>query len=647
MADVASILTYFKDIKTHGSSVRLNIYGKNTALLSRSIGDVLTGLSYGIQGSGTAVDEPIQKTSLEFSLIDAPELNSLKEACGGWDVFYTPDATAFKVELLIDGTVRWTGFITPDSWEEDLSWRAPVTITARDNWGRLQDFMFDHAGDVDHLISVSDLLMAAAQKAEIAMDVEINEDAVWPMCNATPIYEHMVNVLAFKDKTWWDALYDTLGSLGLVLTYEDNNRFVLSPLRARVAKAESKEFKFVASGHRSLSPAVKEIVERQTFDFSEDMINAPELTIADFDGGNTYPFTTQPYGTIEQTAPVFSLRSGGFWQQGASGYYSLLCQFNYLPRQNDDEVRLKDGKTLFLACNPGTAADYATAQTKMRGVFCKLNMTKMRAALSFRAGAPVRMYEDNTGTAPFDDALSVPAIQSIYMRIAYTTSRGAVRCYNGTKWVTGNAPVTLTTPSSEGAKYEYEFIIPSADVDEPGVLRIEFFCGKYIIRGEYTDSGKGMYMPITDLKMTGVWATEAENKVTTVYDEKNNVILERNPAIGCLNFDTTSPNEVINGIYSPATGRPASRAWRMNDEDSATYQLPVLVHKELLAYYSKANNVLTGEMIVDDLKGLPSFDCLWQWRGADHLLMAGRVNLLSGTMEGAELREFVRYEDLW
>jgi hypothetical protein len=55
----------------------------------------------------------------------------------------------------------------------------------------------------------------------------------------------------------------------------------------------------------------------------------------------------------------------------------------------------------------------------------------------------------------------------------------------------------------------------------------------------------------------------------------------------------------------------------------------VLLHKELLCYHSKPNNVLTGEMIVDDLKGLPSFDCVWMWRGKEHLLMAGRVNLVS------------------
>lgn len=651
MAELAHRLAYCKEIVTHGSAVRLNIYQKTTLYpIAQEIGDVLVSFSYGIQGSGEAVDEPIQKTSLEFSLADAPERNTQKERWGGWETFYTPDATGYKVELVIDGTVRWTGYITPDAWEEDLSWHAPVTITARDNWGRLQDFMFDLPGDEDHLISVADLLTAAAEKAEVAMEVVVNEDVAWPLCDGFPLYQHMINVRAFKDRTWWDALYDTLGSLGLVLTYEDNNRFVLAPLRSRVAKGEGKEFKFVASGHRSLAPAVREIVETQTYEFSEDMINAPELTIADFDAGSTYPFTTQPYGVTEKAMPVFSLRSGGFWKQGTTGsYYSLFCQFNYTPRDNDDKVRLTDGKTLFIACNPGTAADYSTAQNKMRGVYCELNMTKMRAELSFRVGAPVRLYgsDYNTGTAPYSAEVTSPAIASIHARIVYTPAIGSALCFNGSAWVTGNAPCTITPPTGEGAAYEAGFVIPSADIDVPGVLHIEFLCGKYIIRGEYTDAGSGMYMPITELKMTSVWATEAENKVTTKYDERNNVILERQPAIGCLNFDSTSPNQVINGVYSPTLGRPASREWRMSDEDDTTYQLPVLLHKQLLAYHSRANNVLTGEMIVDNLKALPSFDCLWQWRGKEHLLMAGRVNLVRGTMEGAELREFVRYEDMW
>ena len=650
MADTYNLYEY-KEIAAKWGTARLNIYKKQVGPIkpyATKIGDVLTALNFGIQGADEAVDSPIQKTSLDFALVDAPERNTANEAWGGWESFFTSDATAFKVELVVNDVVRWTGFITPDSWEEDLSYHAPVSIIARDNWGRLNDFKFDHEGNADNLISVADLLFAAKEKAGVVMNVEIDTDAEWPECNGVALYEHFVNVRAFEDRTWWDALSDTLGSLGMVLQYEDNNLFKLRPLRARVNKDTTKDFVFVASGHRSLAPAVKEIVEKQTYEFSEDMINAPELTIADFASGATYPFTTQPYGTTEKIMPVFALKSGGFWKQSTGTYRNLLCQFNYSPRDNDAAVRLKDSKALFLACNPGTAADYSTAQTKMQGVYCDLNMTRMRAQISFKAGAPVRLYGEryDTGTAPYSEQYTCPAVSSVYMRVVYTPVSGTPKYFNGTKWVTGNAPGTLTPPTSEGVVYEYEFVIPPADIDQPGVLHIEFFCGKYVILGDYeaTDpTGYGMYMPIVDLKMTPAWDTEAENKVTTKYNESNNIIIERNPAIGCLNFDTMSPQEVLNGVYAPETGCPAARVWKWSDGDLET-QLPVLIHQQLLAYNSKPNNVLTGTMIAD---GLPSFDCLWNWRGKAHLLLSGRVNLITGQMDGAMLREFINYEDLF
>jgi hypothetical protein len=223
--------------------------------------------------------------------------------------------------------------------------------------------------------------------------------------------------------------------------------------------------------------------------------------------------------------------------------------------------------------------------------------------------------------------------------------------WNGTAWTSDSVNyATISAPTSEEAPYTCDFEIPSADIDEPGVLRIEFLCGKYIIRGEYeqVESGHGMYMPICDLVLAPVWEVEAENKVTTIYNERNNVKLSRRPKIGCLNFDTVSPQEVKNGIYAPVVGRPAAREWRWtDDQDTTTYQLPVLLHKQLLAFHHKPNNVLTGSLVVNGLRSLPTFDSLWIWRGERHLLVAGRINLLNGQVEGAELREFVTYNALW
>ena len=661
MADYG--LRYYKTFESHGSEVTLNIYEKITPPLYprvTRIGRVLTALSYGIQSRETSVDEPIQKTSLTFGLVDAPERNTANERWGNWEEFFTSDATGYKVELIVDGAVRWTGYITPDSWEEDLSYHAPITVTARDNWGRLQEFDFDATGDEDGLITVWDLVQQAAAKCELAMAVQLNDETAWPICEGVALHGHLLNVKAFEDMTWWDALHETLASLGLCLTYEDNNTFVLAPLRARVLKGykympdvPKKEVRFVHAGHRSLAPAVREISETQEFSFSADSFNAPGLSIQDFDAGSTYPFTSQPYGVTEKMMPVFSLKPGGFWKQGGSGYYSAFCQFNYIPRDNDDAVRLTDGKTLFIAANPGTAANYATAPNSMRGVYCTTLMTAMRAELSFKTGEPVRLYGEDyrTGTPEYSEQYTSPAFGRVVASFSFTTMEDQLHYFNGTEWVQGTAAalINLTPATGADASSTYEFTIPSADIDEPGILRIEFRCGVYVIRGEWeqVEDGQGMYMPIKDLVLTSTRESKSENKVTTIYNEGNNVKLTRNPQIGCVNFETFSPQQVLNAVYTPNTARTASREWRWSDDDAKTYQLPVLLHKQLLAYHSKPNSVLTGALVVDSLRSLPSFGGLWLWKGKEHLLMAGRVNLLNGQMEGAELREFVRYGDMW
>jgi hypothetical protein len=55
--------------------------------------------------------------------------------------------------------------------------------------------------------------------------------------------------------------------------------------------------------------------------------------------------------------------------------------------------------------------------------------------------------------------------------------------------------------------------------------------------------------------------------------------------------------------------------------------------------------VLTGELVLED--DVPDFRSLWRWGGKDHLLMSGTLNVLTGRMESAVLREFTRYDHMW
>ena len=79
-----------------------------------------------------------------------------------------------------------------------------------------------------------------------------------------------------------------------------------------------------------------------------------------------------------------------------------------------------------------------------------------------------------------------------------------------------------------------------------------------------------------------------------------------------------------------------------NDSD-APNPLPVLIHQQLLAYYSKPNNVLTGELATDN----PLFNALYEWNGKKHLLTSGALNVITGRMENVVLREFTRYDHMW
>lgn len=653
-------LKYTKTL-THkgGQIITLRIYEKydTTAPTQMTIGSVVVGLDYGIQGRESSVDTAIQKTSLTLSLIDAPERNTSSEKWGGWEEFYTPDATKYMVRLLVDGVLQWSGFITPDSYDEDLSYHAPVTITARDNWGRLNDFTFDAEGE-NGLITVSDLITAAVEKAGVDMAVSINNNAVWPLCDGIALYDHYVNVKAFDGDTWWTALEDTLSSLGMVITYEGNGKFLISPLRARMLKGEAEyssvaktSFVFEHPGHRSLSPACREIVEKQEYEFSRDMMNIRELRMSDFVAGSSYPFTTQPYGTAQATMPVYALSSSSPWKNGSGTYYSILNQFGYTAISGDDAVRLSDARTLFLAANPGTASDYATAPNKMRGAYCDIPMTKMMADIHFHIGEAVRLYNNktNTGSAVYDESYTSPAIARVVAMMSYTTVSGITYYWSGSAWQSGAGQFVDLKPESDDAVFTADIMIPAANINEPGTLRIHFRCGVYIIRGEYTQAheGEGMYMPITDIRLISTREVYARHKVTTKYVDTNNVIIQRSPKIGAVNFDTSSPYQVLNGVYSPSVGHPASREWYWPDNQSSKHQLPVLIHTQILPYHARPMNVLTGTVIKDSLNTLPTFSELWEYKGREYMLLSGRVDLLSGRLVNAELREFILYENMW
>ena len=168
---MAYALRYYKEL-THadGTVIRLEIHKKDSTASSVEIGAVLQGLSLEIQGQQDEIDAPIVKTSLEMVFVDAPDLEEERK-CGYWEEFYTSSATEYKVMLIKDEVIEWTGYGTPDSFSESLQYRGSVTIIARDNLGALQDFEYDAIGDETGLITLHQVLDIALQRISFPMQI--------------------------------------------------------------------------------------------------------------------------------------------------------------------------------------------------------------------------------------------------------------------------------------------------------------------------------------------------------------------------------------------------------------------------------------------------------------------------------------------
>jgi hypothetical protein len=187
----------------------------------------------------------------------------------------------------------------------------------------------------------------------------------------------------------------------------------------------------------------------------------------------------------------------------------------------------------------------------------------------------------------------------------------------------------------------------SAIGGEENVGTMDFFIHKieYMQLG-YAAGLTGLYACVQELSI-GIPKTASlmeSNTIKTIYNENNNVILKRDPELAPAHDAVFTPSVIKNGIFAGYSWSKKFPAKEWVTPEGYTAQLPVHIHKQLLCYYSKPNNLINGTIVNSGTMGL---SCNWLWRGKEHILMSGSLNLLNGHMEGAVLREFTRYEDMW
>jgi hypothetical protein len=323
-------LKYTQWVGQGGSRVLIRVYVKDWTGASYGMAHI-TGASLQIVGGQSDILAPVIKTAFSFSLVDAWDegstaadgtecVNAMNEKCGRWEEFFTPDATKFRVEVAAAApggmpAVIWTGFVTPDSWSENLIYHGSVTITARDMLGALQDAEFNLTGRV----SVLDIVQGALSACACPMGLSYTAGHFLAHESGVSLLRHNIGALTFSGDTWMTALEDTLESLGLALRWNGRNEMVLTSYRYLEddTQAGFHAMEFInRTGLRELAAALKSVTD--TFNVEIEAIDTPDPAAGNFTQTGQTMTQRQHAGSStpkDVTIPVYSLTapaSGGW-----------------------------------------------------------------------------------------------------------------------------------------------------------------------------------------------------------------------------------------------------------------------------------------------------------------------------------------------
>ena len=437
-----------------------------------------------------------------------------------------------------------------------------------------------------------------------------------------------------------------------MLRYVGGNKFIIASIRDIPlynfnywSDVPILETKFCAYGQRELSPAVKTIIDEVQFNIEENFADTDMPASAYGEQGEYNILTAsdnlQEYPLI-YPMPVHAV-VGGTWKARTVDTSMFLNPFAFPLKEGYSSKKqgdLRDTSVVYLAANneAGTVSD-RTAEWR-----CLLGPGKYR--FSMKLDNPVALYDDNTKIGHIDLSMYLSRLR---FHLRFLSKDGSAnqeyRTSSGT-WNSGTSTDANSLFPNVDFPVTYEF--PVLEVNTIGEIQLLV---TYVGTTKKSDSpegiSKGAYVPFKEFSLTDVnlenTSIPGSQKVTTAYNSKNNILIQRRPEFGFNAGDVASPKIIKNGMFILKDNwYESSDQWTFNNSD-APNPLPVLIHQQMLAYYSKPNNVLTGELATSN----PLFNALYEWNGKKHILTSGALNILTGRMENAVLREFIRYDHMW
>lgn len=614
---------YYFNFEADGRRGSLTIKRKNYSGSSHSLSGLLQSIRLCRQGD-EVLESPIVKSSLAVTLCDRDG--------GMWEEFFTPDATEYQVVLNVNEEDIWIGYLTPDSYEEDLRYRGSITITARDMLGHLADIPFNATNLMldGNLASVYDIIEEGLRLADCPMQLDFHEygDRTFYKAGGYSCDAWLVDTRGCEGKNFYDVIEGILEGLGLTMRWESTGYIVVAPVtdlnlggREYDGSTTESDVQFWnVSGHRSLEPAYRGIEETLSYNLWE---GDNSEWLADAFGSGDRLTGMNGWSQLDSSKKVASqyVRSGSIYENLSAGdtdHYALLY------------AQAKTGS------NTGTS---------MSKEYALPPCTK--AMLSFELS---RLFDINKVMqwAHAGDRLPSGTLEYYVQWVANGGTTYYLRKDGG--WSTDATALTLVAPvaddidgtpntyhySSESTiKAEHTFSTPNAI----GTLRVTLFAFKHTLHRIFGEVDTDPYwVRLGNIKVEPQTDLVAKDlKVGITYDTRQNYTLKRQPKFGKTPRAIGNAGLILNGFYLPTEGHPSVQDARIGS--GSALPLPVVVDMEILRRHTGTTSTLTGT--IAPKRGICDMSARWYWNGRMFILQGGSYNPVGNCIEGAILREYL------
>lgn len=621
----------------NGNECFLGIYQRDYSGNYRSLNGALQSIRVERMGENL-IESAIVKSALTFTLVDM--------SGGQWQEFFTPDATLYRVTLSTDGDARWTGYITPDSFSESLSYRGSVAITARDMLGHMADIPFDSGVFVtsNNLVTVQDIVTKGIQICECPMRLSFNSTL---QDHFGDVWTWLVDIRAFEGKNWYEVMEGLMDSLGLTMRWEDEDTIAV---RSIMNSSTPMQFQSLQirnnSGTRTFDPAYRMVEEKLSYDYFEgEVADLQKVITGDRLNG------ADGWSQNDQAKKIVASSQGR-----EIGYFGDI---------NGEDV----AKHCFLYCVPHNGARDETVARKSI-VLAPNTPTSVSFKVAHLYDAsfnPLDTEENYNGghTIPGSDLEAhllfgrghLPQGELSYA-ITWVGSNGTTLYLTNNGWGTRAKTFTYffgrVGDQPEEQQFEQAWSSDIARVlshsfttpDSVGRLEIRLAAFRhYLKRDNYDLDTHTYWVSLGEFSIVPeVSAMPKDLKVTTKYNEAMNYTLTRKPMLGICPSGVEYAGACVNAFYRPVRGYPAIRLVALGQDSELP--LPVIVAMQHIALHSRTTSVITGTISCqgDDTVW---YNSAWNYDGASLRLVGGALDPIHDVIEGAILREFISFSGVW